>query len=355
MTRRLYSTYVSGGAAVAMVAVLAVGAIQRSCNKPAPDRIAPVSAPAPAKNDNICDIRFGEENPRSPNFDLTSCGYCGDGVQQIASKTPNSRTTSPRPGLITNDGQSRSADQQVTSFASRSENTTGMPTTVGGVVYRSDFCPIDTALRGNGVCDSNVGEHEQNPTFVYGGFARVSAELHPVSSSELSTSREGSEIYVVRIPVDESARYLDAQGMPVRATSMPRGGRENPFYAPQDCPPPAPRTVVTRPVIQAPRPATPSIQSCRTVLGAEVLNGINIRAEPVFSAQRETWLQGANEDRPTYTVSCRISSGSSGSMSASNCRCSGPSTCSPDQSAFNTRLSTLTGTPNVNCSWSGRY
>jgi hypothetical protein len=37
----------------------------------------------PKRGDQICQVRKGEADPFSANFDPASCGYCGDGIRQV--------------------------------------------------------------------------------------------------------------------------------------------------------------------------------------------------------------------------------------------------------------------------------
>ncbi len=328
-----------------MVGVAAVTAalITGQCNKvkPAPDHHQPVvtapvarptECPRPNNHDMKVDRRFGEESITSDNFDLDASGFCGDGAVQTASTTRNVLSQAIVRGRITGSTPadlSKEADTQVTSYGSgRTETSDG--------ANHTQACPIDTALRGNGVCDSNVGSHEQRPTFIYSGFARINDAIVQVASSECAMASGTLQCHTM-IQIDESVRFLNQNGTPaVGATTIPDGGSENPWYAPQDC-----------------RPSThhssggsaPSGDSCSDVLDANQISRIRSNLIGPLANQRQAWVQRASG---TYVATFVLNS-TGGNMRASNGRCSGPSDCTLDLGPVNTALQTVTGPDSVRC------
>jgi hypothetical protein len=78
--------------AVAVTAAIAFSSAWKGRREPATEPILDcwdkVTCPSnPVKGDNKCELRHGENDPLSKNFDPQSCGYCGDGVRQVTAKT----------------------------------------------------------------------------------------------------------------------------------------------------------------------------------------------------------------------------------------------------------------------------
>lgn len=74
---------------LAALAVVAGGAVASLFWRFGPQHEEPVKVqcpecpPVPQRGDLKCMVEQGEADPLSPNFDPESCGYCGDGIQQV--------------------------------------------------------------------------------------------------------------------------------------------------------------------------------------------------------------------------------------------------------------------------------